>query len=182
MEILETERLRLRTLGADDADFYLQLVTDPSWLRYIGDKGIHSLDEARAAIESGPVESQRVNGFSLYLVELKSSGAPLGICGLVRRETLPDIDLGYAFLPAHCAQGFAREAAIAVLNYARASLGMTNLLAIVSPDNERSIRLLDQLGFRFERRLRLRPERDEGCLYSLELRAGEPGSGPGPVL
>ena len=177
MEILATGRLRLRTLEHEDAAFYLQLVNDPTWLRFIGDKGIHKLDEARVAIATGPIESQRVHGFSLYLVERKDSGASVGICGLVRRETLPEVDLGYAFLPAHCGQGFAREAALAVLTYAREVLGLKNLLAIVAPDNERSIRLLDALGFRFERRLRLRPERDEGCLYSLELDESGPRAG-----
>lgn len=171
MEILATARLRLRTLTVDDAAFYLQLVNDPSWLRFIGDKGIRTLDEARAAIDSGPVESQRVNGFSLYLVELQSSGATIGICGLVRRETLPEVDLGYAFLPAHCGQGYAREAAAAVIAHARDALQMKTLLAIVSPDNARSIHLLEALGFSFERRMRLRPDRDEGCLYSLPLGA-----------
>lgn len=174
MEILETERLRLRTLAVNDAAFYLKLVNDPSWLRFIGDKGIHTLDEARAAIATGPIESQRVHGFSLYLVELKATGLPLGICGLVRRETLPEVDLGYAFMPAHCGQGFAREAAAAVLAYAREQLGLRSLLAIVSSDNQRSIHLLDTLGFRFERRLRLRPERDEGSLYSFVLDGSVP--------
>lgn len=175
MDMLQTARVRLRTMASSDAAFYLHLVNDPSWLRFIGDKGIHSLDDARSAIETGPLESQRVNGFSLYAVELRADGTPLGICGLVRRETLPDVDLGYAFLPAHCGQGYAREAAAAVLAHATEDLGMSRLLAIVSPDNERSIRLLDALGFRFERRMRLRPDRDEACLYSLAL-VGAPGA------
>jgi len=175
MEILTTARLRLRTMAVEDAAFYLQLVNDPSWLRFIGDKGIRTIDEARAGIESGPIASQHVNGFSLYLVELRATGAALGICGLVRRETLPDIDLGYAVLPSYWGQGYAREAAAAVVAYARDALGLKTLLAIVSPDNARSIHLLESLGFRFERRMRLRPERDEGCLYSLAL-AGAPGA------
>ena len=100
MDILETERLRLRTLALDDAPFYLEVVNDPAFIEYIGDRGIRTLDAARKAIAEGPVAMQAALGHSLCLVELKQDGAPIGMCGLIKRDTLPEVDIGYAFLPA----------------------------------------------------------------------------------
>lgn len=150
MPPVATERLRLRRLTPGDAEFMLRLLNDPSYVRYIGDRGVRTIEEARSYIVSGPLESYSRHGFGLYLVELKETGEPLGICGLLKRESLPDADLGFALLPAFWGQGYAFEAASAVVRYARSEHGLTRLLAITSQDNDASIALLEKLGFRDE--------------------------------
>ncbi len=116
-------------------------------MRFIGDKNVRSLDDARRYIEQGPMKMYAERGFGLWLVEGKPDRAPLGICGLVKREQLEDVDLGFAFLPRFRSQGYARESAQGVLDYARASVGLTRVVAITSPDNHASSRLLEKLGF-----------------------------------
>ena len=169
MIILETERLTLRKLSIDDAEFTLELLNEPSFLRYIGDKGVRNLDDARQYILNGPVASYERNGFGLYLVELKENGIPIGISGLVKRDTLPDADIGFAFLPAYWSQGYAVESAAAVMNYAREVLGLTRILAITSPDNEASAKLLNKIGLRFEQMIRLSDDGDEVKLFTTDV-------------
>lgn len=163
--ILETERLVLRQLTEADAAFMLALLNDPAFVRFIGDRGVRTLDEARGYFAGGALASYARNGFGLYLVERKPEGTPVGICGLVRRDGLGDVDLGYAFLPAFRGQGYAFEAAAAVLAHGRQALGLPRIVAIVSPDNERSIRLLERLGMRFERMVRLPGDSEEIKLF-----------------
>src|SRR5215471_7803847 len=134
MLVLETERLILRKLSLDDAEFVFELLNEPSFLRYIGDKSVRSLDDARAYILDGPVDSYERNGFGLYKVEMKDTGTPIGICGLLKRDTLPHADIGFAFLPAYWSKGYAFESAAAVINYARNVLKLDRILAITSPD------------------------------------------------
>ena len=174
MIVLETERLILRRLSTDDAEFVLELLNEPSFLRYIGDKGVRNLDDARQYILNGPVASYEKNGFGLYLVALKPDGTPIGINGLVKRDTLPDPDIGFAFLPAYWSKGYAFESAAAVMNYARAVLGLTRILAITSPDNEASARLLDKIGLRFERLIKLSEDATEVKLFTPEGNVGPP--------
>ena len=150
MALLETERLILRHFNTDDAPFILALLNEASFLRYIGDKKVRTLDDARQYILNGPVASYERHGFGLYQVELKDTHTPIGMCGLLKREELPQPDIGFAFLPDFWNKGFAFEAAITVLTYAREPLQLDGLLAIVNPDNEPSIRLLEKLGFKFE--------------------------------
>jgi RimJ/RimL family protein N-acetyltransferase len=169
MHILQTERLALRTLEPEDAAFYLELVNDPSWIANIGQRHIHDLDAARAAIEAGARTSQRTNGFSFYLVERRGDGAPIGICGLVKRDSLPHADIGYAFLPAYRGQGYAFEAAAGVLAHARDVLRLDCLLGITAPDNLASNRLLVKLGLRFERVLALPPDGRDTNLYRCDF-------------
>jgi RimJ/RimL family protein N-acetyltransferase len=152
---IDTPRLRLRRLCAGDAAFMCALLNDPAFLRHIGDRGVRSPEDAVRYILAGPVASYSRFGYGLYLVELRDGGEPIGICGPLRRETLPDADLGFALLPAFRERGFAREAAEAVLVHARDALGLRRLLAITSQDNAPSIQLLLKLGFRFERLARL---------------------------
>ncbi len=166
MKVIETERLILRCLGTDDAAFIFRLVNEPSWLQYIGDKGIRTLQDAENYIRSGPVEMYGRLGFGLYLVELRDGGEPLGICGLIKREALEFVDLGFAFLPDHWRKGYAYEAAAAALSYGRNVLGLARILAIVSPDNHPSSRLLEKLGFRFERMVALGSDKEELRLYA----------------
>jgi len=158
---LQTPRLRLRELAPSDAPFILTLLNDPSFLQNIGDRGVRSLDDARAYIENGPMASYARYGFGLHLVELDRSAESIGICGVLQRDTLPDPDLGFAFLPAYRRQGYAFESASAMRHYVRANLGVGRLLAIVSPANSASIRLLEKLGFRFERMARLADDAPE---------------------
>lgn len=148
MLILETPRLRLRTLNTGDATFYLCLINQPSWLRFIPDRGIHTLEAARAAIAEGPMLMQQRLGHSIYLVERESDGAHMGLCGLIKRDSLPAADIGYGFLPGYCGQGYASEAAAAVLAYARDTLRLPYLLGITDPDNRISGRMLTRLGLR----------------------------------
>jgi ribosomal-protein-alanine N-acetyltransferase len=148
-----TPRLTLRELESRDAPFICELLTDPGFLRYIGDRGVRDLDSARRYIEQGPRASYAANGFGLWAVERRDTGAPIGICGLLKRDTLDDVDIGYAMLAAQGGAGFALEAAEATLAWARDALGLRRVVAIVMPDNARSIRLLERLGMRFESHL-----------------------------
>jgi len=151
----ETDRLRLRRLVLDDAPFILRLVNEPSWLRFIGDRGVHNLDEARQYITGGPQRLYAAYGFGLFLVESRAEGQPLGLCGLIKRDTLPDVDIGFAFLPEHWGLGYAREAAAATLRYARERHGLARVVAITSLDNTASGRVLETVGMRFEGTRRL---------------------------
>lgn len=169
MKILETDRLVLRWLKADDAAFVLQLVNDPAWLRFIGDRGVQTLEDAAKYIANGPVAMYQRLGFGLYLVELKERAEPIGICGLIKRDTLEDVDLGFAFLPRFWSQGYAFEAASATLALGARTFGLSRILAVTSPDNDRSARLLAKLGFRFERLLQLTPGAPEVKLYGLNI-------------
>ncbi len=157
-KVLETDRLVLRRLDAADAPFILELLNDPDWLRFIGDKGVRNLEDARTYIRTGPADMYARLGHGLYLVELKDGGTPIGLCGLIKRETLDDVDIGFAFLPQYRARGYAREAAAATLVHARDSLGLKRIVAITAPDNQASARLLERIGLRFERLIRFSSE------------------------
>ena len=169
MKILETDRLILRRLSPDDAEFILQLLNEPSWLRFIGDKGIRTIEAARAYILQGPVEMYARLGFGLYLVELKAGGHSIGICGLIKRDSLEDVDIGFAFLPKYWGRGYALEAASAVMTYGRSVLGLRRVVAITSVDNDSSIKLLEKLGFRFERMVKLAEDAEEIKLFSSDI-------------
>ena len=151
--ILETQRLVLRELNPDDAEFMLGLLNDPAWLRNIGDRGVRTVEGARKYLEDRVIAMYRRLGFGLWMVELEASGEPIGICGLVKRDTLPDVDLGFAFMPAFRGQGYGHESALAVRDHAIRVLGLKQLLAITSPANADSVRLLERLGFAFEREM-----------------------------
>lgn len=166
VRVLETERLILRHLEAADAPFILELVNDPGWLRYIGDRGIRTEDAARDYITDGPRAMYAQLGFGLYAVESRASGATIGLCGLIKRDWLEDVDIGFAFLPAYRGLGYAHEAAAATLAHARAELGLTRIVAIVSPDNAGSVRLLERLGLRSERMVTPPGAGTPVCLYA----------------
>jgi RimJ/RimL family protein N-acetyltransferase len=166
MNVLETERLNLRQLNAGDAAFMLELLNEPSFLRNIGDRGVRTIEEATRYILRGAVESYARHGFGFWMVELKDAGTPAGICGLVKRDALPDVDIGYAFLPRFWSRGYAHEAAAAVMVYARGTLGLKRVLAIVNPDNAGSIRVLEKLGLKFDRLVRLSDDEPEIMLFA----------------
>jgi ribosomal-protein-alanine N-acetyltransferase len=153
--VVETERLRLRHFTIEDAPFILRLLNEPSFIQYITDKGVRTLDGARAYILSGPVASYRTFGFGLNQVELKDTGVPIGMCGLIKREALDDVDLGYAFLPEHWSNGYAREAAVAVMDTASRIFGLHRVVAVTNADNKRSILLLQKIGFQYETMINL---------------------------
>lgn len=169
MKILDTARLTIRTVEADDAPFYLELVNDPDFLAHIGDRGIRTLDAAREHIHKGPVCMQAALGHAIWLVALKDSGAAIGMCGLIKRDTLPEVDLGYAFLPAWRGRGYALEAARGTLAYARDALGLARMLAITSLDNTASGALLEKLGLRFDKIVHLTPDDPGTRLYTMQL-------------
>jgi RimJ/RimL family protein N-acetyltransferase len=148
--IVETPRLVLRRLTPGDAPFIRRLVNDPDWLRYIGDKNVHSDDDALRYLETGPLGMYRRLGFGLYAVELKEKETLIGMCGLLKRDMLDDVDLGFALLPEFRGRGYAGEAAAGALAHGRA-LGLKRIVAIATPDNDASKRLLKRLGFAFER-------------------------------
>lgn len=151
---IRTPRLVLRRFSVADADFVVELVNDPDWLRFIGDRGVRTVDEARAYLVRGPLAMYEREGFGLYLVALAATGERIGMCGLVKREELDDVDIGFAFLPEWRGQGLALEAARATLAHAR-ELGLDRVVAIVTEGNHASIRLLERLGMRSAGRVRL---------------------------
>ena len=169
LNVLETDRLILRHLSPDDAEFILRLLNEPSWLRFIGDKGVRTVEDARAYILKGPVEMYARLGFGLYLVELKEEGSSIGICGLIKRDSLEDVDIGFAFLPKHWGRGYAYEAASAVMAYGGKALGLKRIVAITSADNDSSVRLLEKLGLRFEGMVKLSNDSEEVRLFGSDI-------------
>ena len=147
MHVLDTERLALRRLEPHDAPFILALLNDPGWIRYIGDRGVRTVEAAREYLEARMLAQYEKYGFGLWLVESRPGGEPMGICGLVKRDNLPDPDLGFAFMPGYRGKGYAYESALAVRDHATRALGIPRLLAITSPANHASARLLRKLGF-----------------------------------
>lgn len=168
MRVVETERLTLRRMTLDDAAFILRLVNEPAWLRFIGDKNVRNLDDARRYIQTGPLDMYARFGFGMFLVQLKSTSTSIGACGLLRRDTLPDPDIGYALLPEFWGQGYAFEAAAAVLSYGHKSHGLNRIMAITSPDNASSVRVLERCGMKFERMMAM-SETDRVNVFALEF-------------
>ena len=166
MIVLETKRLMLARLSPEvDAGFILRLLNEPSFLQYIGDKGVRTLDDARGYIVNGPQKSYRENSFGLYKVALKNTGEAIGISGLIKRDTLPGPDIGFAFLPEYWNRGYALESAAAVMKYAREVLHLDHVLAITTPGNAPSEKLLTKIGLRFDRLIRLTPDSDAVNLF-----------------
>ncbi|HVG32253.1 MAG TPA: GNAT family N-acetyltransferase [Pyrinomonadaceae bacterium] len=169
MKVLETERLILRRATVDDSEFILELLNDPSWLRFIGDRGVRTLDDARDYILKSLVAMYERLGFGLYLTELKGDGLPIGICGLIKRDSLEDVDIGFAFLPKFRGAGYGVESASAVMAYGKNDFGLKRIVAITSPDNDDSVRLLEKLGFKFERMVKLSDDSAEVSLFAAEV-------------
>jgi len=167
MIVLETDRLTLRHASLDDAEFILRLLNEPSFLRFIGDRGVRTLDDARKYIAERLVGSYERYGFGLWVVERKDLAGPIGISGLVKRDALPDPDIGFAFLPEFWSAGYAYESAAAVKEYALTTLRLPRLLAITNDDNDRSIRIVEKLGLEFEQMLSLPGDQKEVRLFAL---------------
>ena len=165
MAVIETERLSLSHLTLDDCDFIIELLNEPSFSRYIGDKGVRTVDDARQYLEEGPICQYREFGYGLYRVVEKGTGRSVGICGLVNREAFDTPDLGFAFLKAYWSQGYATESSAAVMRHARDELGMDRVIAMADGENQRSTRVLDKLGFTFETMVTMPDETEEVRQY-----------------
>jgi ribosomal-protein-alanine N-acetyltransferase len=163
--VVETERLLLRQFTLDDAPFVVRLLNEPSFIQNIADRGVRSLEQAVRYLQDGPLASYERHGHGLYLVLLKETRQPIGMCGLLKREQLRDIDLGYAFLPQFWSRGYAFESAAAVLRLATEGLGASRVAAIVSPGNAPSVRVLQKLGFTLEGSLKLNPGEPDVVVY-----------------
>lgn len=166
MIVIETERLTLRQLTSDDAPFILQLLNDPAWLRFIGDRGVRTVEEAERYILTGPVAMYERLGFGLYMTERKSDRVPMGICGLIKRDGLADIDIGFAFLPRFCGCGYGYEAALATMAYGKSTLRLKRIVGITSPDNLSSITLLEKIGLKYECMVRFPKSDDDTMLFA----------------
>jgi RimJ/RimL family protein N-acetyltransferase len=151
----------------------MQLANEPPFLHYIGDKGVRTLADARRYVSDGPLKSYETHGYGLYKVELKNDGTPIGMCGLLKRDTLPDADIGFAFLEQYWNQGYAYESAAAIMNYARANLGIKRVVAITTPDNVASGKLLNKIGLRFDRLIKLTPDASEVKLFTTDKIAND---------
>lgn len=163
--MLETERLLLREFTTDDTAFILELVNSAGWLQYIGDRNIKSVEQAKAYLENGPIKSYRENGFGLCLVERKDDAKAIGMCGLLKREYLDTPDMGFAFLPEFNGNGYAYEIANATVEYAKNKLKISTVSAITMANNEKSIRLLEKMGFSFKKTIFLPTGKEELQLY-----------------
>jgi RimJ/RimL family protein N-acetyltransferase len=168
MTIIESNRLLLREMTVDDAAFILDLLNQPSFIQFIGDRGVRTLDDARQFILTRYIALYRRLGFGLYLTLLREGQIPIGICGLIKRDGLDDVDVGYAFLPQYWSQGYASESVSAVLEYAKNTLGIRRILGITTPDNTGSIRVLEKAGLKFERIIQLPGEQTKLKLFALE--------------
>jgi [ribosomal protein S5]-alanine N-acetyltransferase len=167
--VLETERLILRQFMEDDAEFIFELLNDPSWIQNIGDRHIQTLEDARLYIVNGPKASYNKNGFGLSLVALKETGESIGMCGLIHRENLENVDIGYALLPRFWSRGYAVEAARAVKEYAKDVVGLKRMVAIVDPANQGSIRVLEKLGLHYEKMVRLSADDIDLKLFAIDF-------------
>lgn len=167
--LMETDRLRLRPVTVDDTALMLSVWNDPDFIENVADRGIRSVEQAREAIKSGAQKLFENYGYGPYCMSLKSDGTLIGICGLFKRENIDHPDIGFGVLPDYCGEGYAGEAAKAVVKYARNTLGIGVLTAIVSPTNAQSIGLIEKLGLTFDRMITMPGEDDAICLYKRVL-------------
>ena len=163
--VLETERLTVQPFSLYDGEFILRLLNEKAFVKNVGDKKVRNLEDARRYLRDGPLLSYRRQGIGLWRVDLKVEGASIGMAGLLKREQLADVDLGYAFLAEHWCNGYALEATSAVMTHARKRLGYRRIVAVVNEGNQPSIKLLKKLGFKYERMIQLAKEDGEAQLF-----------------
>jgi ribosomal-protein-alanine N-acetyltransferase len=166
MTVLETDRLLVRHFTLEDAAFILRILNEPSFLQNIGDRGVRTLEQASTYLLEGPIKSYELHGHGAYVVMLKEALQPIGLCGLIKRDAFEDVDIGYAFLPEFWSKGYALEAAAAVLDYGLRTLRLPRIIALVSPANADSIKLLKKLGFSLSRETRM-PDASAVAIYEL---------------
>jgi len=168
METLQTERLLIRQFAEEDAEFILELLNDPSFIQHIGDRNVRTVEDSCTYIRK-IMAGYAKNGFGLCLVILKETGKSIGMCGLIKRDALEDVDIGYAFLPKFWSKGYAMESVHEMMNYAKGKIGLKRIVAIVDPKNQGSIRVLEKSGFGFEKMIRLPEDTIDLKLFSIEL-------------
>lgn len=166
---MDTDRLILGEANGEDAPFFFQLLNSSGWLQFIGDRGIKTMEDARAYIENSLVKSYRENGYGLYKLVLKESSIPIGICGLVNRNSLPHPDLGFALLGAYEGKGYAWEASVAILEQAKVELHLKRVLAVAKAANHRSVKLLEKIGMHLAGKIKLEEAEPELLLYEIAL-------------
>ncbi|MFL6543382.1 MAG: GNAT family N-acetyltransferase [Chthoniobacterales bacterium] len=165
-QILETERLILREFSADDAELILEILNEPAFIRFVADRNVRTTREAAEYLEEKIVPSYARFGFGFYVVELKENGVPLGMCGLVKRETLEHVDVGFSILERFWGHGYATEAAVALMHHGLTTLRLPRIVGVTAPDNDRSAAVLEKLGLRFEKMIHLPGYGDETRLFS----------------
>ena len=153
--VIETERLILRKFTLEDAPFVLELVNTSAWLQFIGDRNVYTVEESENYLRNGNLKSYAEHGFGFYLVATKESNEAIGMCGLVKRDSLEDIDIGFAFLPNSIGKGYGYEAASATLDYALNVLKLGRIVAIVDPQNASSIALIKKIGLKYEKMVQI---------------------------
>ena len=166
---INTDRLTLRQFNFSDTEFIVQLLNNPSFIQNIGDRGVRTIADAEKYLENGPISSYERNGFGLLAVTLTDTGQIIGMCGLIKRPTLEDVDIGYAFLPEFWSKGYAFESVQTVMSHAKEVIGLKRVVAIVDPANARSIRLLEKIGMTFEKMVKLSEDDIDLKLFSINL-------------
>ena len=166
MNIVETERLTLREITEKDAPFILELLNTPSWIKFIGDRNLKTEEDARNYILNRLMPGYKTFGFGFYLTSLKENSTPVGICGLVKRDFLEHVDIGFAFLPQHEGKGYGYESASAIMTYAQTAFGFKIITAITDSNNKQSIALIEKLGLHFQKMILLPDETEEIMLFS----------------
>lgn len=151
--VLETKRLRLKEFDSNDDEFIIELVNTPQWIDNIGDRGVKNKKDAINYLINGPIKSYKCNGFGLWKIEIKENNSPIGMCGLIKREYLENVDIGFALLPDYFGKGYGLEAAEATLMYAKNKLHLSNIVGITDATNEASIKLLNKIGLYFEKEI-----------------------------
>ena len=157
----------MRWLTLNDAELMLAVWNDPAFIKYVGDRGVYTLDQAHDALESGAFQLYENYGYGPFRLTLRENGQVVGVCGLFRREGYDDPDIGWSVLPEFSGKGFAYEAASAVLAYAWQEVGLSRVTAFIDVKNTPSIGLARKLGLRFERMARLVGDDEDVCLYSV---------------
>lgn len=163
--LLETERLTIRKFTKSDAVFVCALLNTPGWLQFIGDRNIRTVPDAESYIQTLE-DHHSQHGFGPVLVSEKETSLPLGMCSLIKRESLEQVDIGFAFMPEHMGQGYAYEATQGIYHYAKQNLGLLKICAITNTDNFASIKLLQKMGFVLEKEVILDGETEPLLLFN----------------
>jgi RimJ/RimL family protein N-acetyltransferase len=167
-KILETPRLLLNEFTEDDASFIVELLNSPDWLQYIGDRNVRTTEDARRFINEKYIDSYKKNGFGLYAVVLKENNITIGMCGLIKRDSLEDIDIGFAFLPEYISKGYGFESAVEVLKYGKEILNLKRIVAITIKSNNKSVNLLKKIGMKFEKSFFMEGDSEELLLFTTQ--------------
>jgi [ribosomal protein S5]-alanine N-acetyltransferase len=165
--VIETERLFLQEFTTEDSAFMLELLNTPDWIKFIGDRGVRTIEEAEQYLLNGYMKSYQTHGFGFYKVEIKDSNESIGICGIIKRDYLENVDIGFAFLPQFVGKGYGFEAASATLKYTHNTLKIKRVIAIVDPENVVSIGLIKKIGLAFEKMI-YPDHKEELMLFSVE--------------